>query len=177
MPRSSVPWNSTVTTIPRCPRRGSCWRINTCLAANNDQAATQLKEVVRLSPRDQLSAQLLAGLSGTKAALPAASAQPTAPAPPIQAGRPGGRLDGEPPEGASFAFNLSPDTTYRWQFTQNGKTQQFSGTYSLADNLLILKSGGNPTMIGQITMIDPNHFNFKLVGTNPNDPGMTFGKL
>ena len=81
------------------------------------------------------------------------------------------------PEGASFAFNLSPDMTYRWQFTQNGKTQQFSGTYSLADNLLILKSGGNPTMIGQITMIDPNHFNFKLVGSNPNDAGLTFGKL
>ena len=143
----------------------------------NEQAAAQLKEVVRLSPKDQLSAQLLAGLSGAKANPPPASAQPTAPALPVNAGSLVGDWKASRPEGASFAFNLSPDMTYRWQYTQNGKAQQFSGTYSVADNLLILKSGGNPAMIGQITMLDPNHFNFKLVGANASDPGLTFGKL
>ncbi len=31
-------------------------------------------------------------------------------------------------------------------------------------------------MIGQITMLDGNRFNFKLAGDNPNDPGLTFSK-
>ena len=29
-------------------------------------------------------------------------------------------------------------------------------------------------MIGQVTLFDANHFNFKLVGTNASDPGLTF---
>ena len=46
----------------------------------------------------------------------------------------------------------------------------------MADNLLILKNGGNPAMIGQVTLLDPNHFNFKLVGGNPSDTGLTFSR-
>jgi len=29
-------------------------------------------------------------------------------------------------------------------------------------------------MIGQVALLDTNHFNFKLVGSNPSDPGLTF---
>ncbi len=31
-------------------------------------------------------------------------------------------------------------------------------------------------MIGQVTLLDGNRFNFKLVGDNPSDPGLTFSK-
>ena len=31
-------------------------------------------------------------------------------------------------------------------------------------------------MIGQITMLDRERFNFKLVGANASDPGLTFSK-
>ena len=44
---------------------------------SNDAAAAELKEVVRLNPKDQLSAQLLAGLSGDKS--PPKLRPPTAP--------------------------------------------------------------------------------------------------
>ena len=79
-------------------------------------------------------------------------------------------------DGAAVAFTLAPDGNYRWQYTQNGKTQEFRGTYTVADNLLILKTGGNPAMIGQITLLDAKRFNFKLVGTNPSDAGLTFSR-
>jgi len=143
---------------------------------HNEAAAAQLQQVVRLSPKDQLSAQLLAGLAGAKAGPPAAPGQPTAPLPPVAAASLVGDWQAARPEGASFAFNLAPDATYRWRYAQNGKSQEFSGTYTVADNLLILKNGGNPAMIGQITLLDPNHFNFKLVGASASDPGLTFSK-
>jgi hypothetical protein len=31
-------------------------------------------------------------------------------------------------------------------------------------------------MIGQVSMLANDRFNFKLPGDNPNDPGLTFGK-
>ncbi len=46
----------------------------------------------------------------------------------------------------------------------------------MADNLLILKQNGNPAMIGQVALVGGNQFNFKLVGNNPSDPGLTFSR-
>ena len=46
----------------------------------------------------------------------------------------------------------------------------------MADNLLILKKGNSPVMIGQVTMLADDRFNFKLPGDNPNDPGLTFSR-
>ncbi len=46
----------------------------------------------------------------------------------------------------------------------------------MADNLLILKEGNSPAMVGQVTLLPDNRFNFKLAGDNPSDPGLTFGK-
>lgn len=80
------------------------------------------------------------------------------------------------PNGESFAFSLKADSTYTWQYAQNGKSQQFTGSYTVADNVLILKCDGKAAMVGQVTMPDSRQFNFKLVGANPNDPGMTFTK-
>jgi tetratricopeptide (TPR) repeat protein len=142
----------------------------------NDQAAMQLQEVVRLSPKDQLSAQLLAGLSAPKTAPTPALGQPTAAALPVKAESLAGDWRAARADGAAFSFRLTADGTYRWQYTQNGKAQEFSGAFSVADNLLILKKDGNPAMIGQVVILDPNHFNFKLVGTNASDPGLTFSK-
>ena len=142
----------------------------------SEAAARELAEVVRLSPKDQLSAQLLAGLSGDKSATSPAPSPPAAPSQPVSAAALVGNWEASRPDGSSFAFSLAGDATYSWQFTQKGKSQQFSGAYTIADNLLILKSGGNPTMIAQITVLDSNHFNFKLVGTNPSDPGLTFSR-
>jgi len=31
-------------------------------------------------------------------------------------------------------------------------------------------------MTGQVTLLGPDRFNFKLPGNNPSDPGLTFAK-
>jgi hypothetical protein len=143
---------------------------------HTQSAAVELKEVVRLNPKDQLSAQLLAGLSTDKMAANTSPNPPAVTAPSVNAASLVGKWEANRTDGASFAFELANDATYSWQYVQNGKSQKYSGAYTVADNLLILKRGGNATMIGQITMLDNNRFNFKLVGTNPSDPGLTFSK-
>jgi hypothetical protein len=139
--------------------------------------------VVRLSPKDQLSAQLLTALTqqqnpaDTKPSLAAAPpTAPAVPAKPVAAADLVGNWTATRSDGASFSLEVAKDGTYSWRHTLQGKSQNFSGAYTVADNLLILKEGGNPAMIGQVTQSDVNHFNFKLAGNNPADPGLAFTK-
>jgi tetratricopeptide (TPR) repeat protein len=143
---------------------------------SSDAAAAEFREIVRLNPKDQLSAQLLAGLSGDKSPskLPAV-AGPALAATPVNAASLVGNWEASRADGASFSLNLT-DKTYAWKYSQSGKTQEFTGAYTLADNLLILKQDGNPAMIGQVAMVGTNQLNFKLAGNNPSDPGLTFSR-
>ncbi len=146
-----------------------------------EAAVRELQTVVRLSPKDQLSAQLLAGLAGDKSGAepvppPPAAAPPATPSLPVNAAALAGNWEASRPDGSTFAFNLTAAATYSWKYARNGQTQEFSGAYSVAEGLLILKRNGNPVMIGQITLLDANHFNFKLAGDNPADPGLTFSR-
>jgi tetratricopeptide (TPR) repeat protein len=141
-----------------------------------EAAARELREVVRLSPKDQLSVQLLAGVSGAKPESIPVPGQPPAPARPVGAADLVGDWEAVRTDGASFTFSLTNQATYSWKYTQAGKTQQYGGAYTVADNLLILKKDGSPVMIGQVTLLDAKRFNFKLVSGNPSDPGLTFSK-
>ena len=159
-----------------------------------DQAIGQLQEVVQLNPKDQLSAQLLASLTGPQqsasagavnrrsesGAVPppiAGPAEPptsTAPSVPVSAAALAGRWTATRPDGSTVTLNLGNDSKYDWNYTANGQAHNFAGTFSVADNLLILKQGDTPAMVGQVTLINNRQFNFKMPGDNPNDPGLTF---
>ena len=144
-----------------------------------DAAARQLEAAVQLNPKDQLSAQLLSALKTTNVAqqpAPSAPATPAAPATPITASALSGDWTANRGDGGVISLHLAADGQYTWKFTNQGQTKEFSGPYTLADNLLILKKGETPMMIGQVSMLPNNQFNFKLPGGNPNDPGLTFGK-
>jgi tetratricopeptide (TPR) repeat protein len=138
-----------------------------------DAAANQLKIVVQENPKDQLSAQLLSALKTTQ---PVAQPAPAAPAKPVEASALAGDWKATRADGATITLNLTNDAKYTWKFTAQGKPQQFGGAYTVADNLLILKKGEQPVMVGQVTMLGDDRFNFKLPGDNPADPGLTFGK-
>jgi tetratricopeptide (TPR) repeat protein len=145
-----------------------------------DAAAAQLKEVVRLNPKDQLSAQLLTSLSApdateqAKPSEPATPSQPAAPAKPVNASSLVGNWTATRADSAAIKLALAGDGTFTWALDQNGKPQQFGGTYTVADNLLVLKQGDRPMMVGQVTALANDRFNFKLAGDNPSDPGLTF---
>jgi hypothetical protein len=145
-------------------------------AGNTDAALREFKNVVSLNPNDQLSAQLLASLS-----TPVDAEQPKPDAPavavaPVDPARLPGIWKTTRPDGSTITLILTTDRNYSWKFTQKDKIQEFSGPYTVADNLLILKKENNPVMVGQVTPLTGNRFNFKLAGDNPNDPGLTFVK-
>ena len=144
-----------------------------------DAATLQLKAVVQLDPKDQLSAQLLKSLSAADTVAPAAAGQtapiqPAAPAKPVDASSLAGNWTATRADSATIKLALAADGKFTWALDQNGKPQQFSGTYTVADNLLVLKQGNNPMMVGQVAALASDRFNFKLAGDNPSDPGLTF---
>ncbi len=139
-----------------------------------DAAAAQLKEVVRLNPRDQLSAQLLHSISAADTAEPAIPSRPAATAKPVDASGLMGNWTATRADGATIKLGMAGDGKFTWTLDQNGKRQQFSGAYTVADNLLVLKQGDYPVMVGQVTSLANDRFNFKLAGDNPSDPGLTF---
>ena len=139
-----------------------------------DAAVVQFKEVVQLDPKDQLSAQLLKSISTSKTAQPAIPSQPAAPAKPADALTLVGDWTATRADSATIKLALAGDGKFTWALDQKGKPQQFSGTYTVADNLLVLKQGENPMMVGQVAAVSNDRFNFKLAGDNPSDPGLTF---
>lgn len=157
------------------------------------QAATQFAAAAQLNPKDQLSAQLVASLQApnSSAGAPGAVATGTPPPPssptgfatteaPVQPANPvtaaeiAGNWQATRPDGGKISLSLGNDSKYDWRYTVNGKTQDFNGTYQLADNVLILRQGTNPAMVGQVTPEGNSGFNFKVAGDNPSDPGVTF---
>ena len=139
-----------------------------------DAAAAQLKEIVRLNPKDQLSAQLLNSISASEPAEQAAPIQPATPATPADAASLVGNWTATRADSATITLALAGDGKFTWALDQSGKPQQFSGTYTVADNLLVLKQGNNPMMVGQVASLAGDRFTFKLAGDNPSDPGLTF---
>ncbi|MGA2619324.1 MAG: tetratricopeptide repeat protein [Thermoguttaceae bacterium] len=143
---------------------------------HNDAAAEQFRAAVQLNPQDQLSAQLLSAITPTAAGQPPAPAAAATPAKPIDASAVTGVWTSTRADGTTITLSLGQDAKYTWKFAQKDKPQEFSGAYTVADNLLILKEGNSPVMVGQVTLLSDNRFNFKLAGDNPSDPGLTFGK-
>jgi hypothetical protein len=140
------------------------------------EAARELQAVVKLNPKDQLSSQLLASLES-----PGDSSQPpqpseTTPSGPVSAANLVGNWKSPRPGGSSISLDLNKDAKYTWKYTQQDKTQQFSGTYTVADNLLILNQDGNPAMVGQVALQPDRTFTFKLAGSPASDPGLHFVK-
>ncbi len=142
----------------------------------SDAAATQLKAVVQLNPKDQLSAQLLSAMTSKTATPAPATAPPSAPPKAVNTAALVGPWKATRPDGAAISLDLTKDGKYTWTYTQKDKPRQFSGTYTIADNLLILKEGNNTVMVGQVTQLADDRFNFRMPGDNPGDPGLTFSK-
>ncbi len=79
-----------------------------------DAAAAQLKEVVRMNPKDQLSAQLLSSISAPAAAEPPAAGQPAAPARAVEASSLVGNWTATRADSATINLALTGDGKFTW---------------------------------------------------------------
>ncbi|MBI2825153.1 MAG: tetratricopeptide repeat protein [Planctomycetia bacterium] len=147
------------------------------LQAHNEEAAAELAAVVQLQPNDQLSAQLLKGLTDpprNQAATGPIPSSPAAPVAPVEAGAIVGNWTASRADGSHFELNIARDNKFTWKFTQQDKEQQLQGTYTLANNYLILSATDQQALVGQVAMAPGGKLQFKLAGGAPSDPGLTF---
>lgn len=147
------------------------------LSGRDKQAAEELQVVTEQEPNDQLAAQLLAGLSTPSADQPPAAAPGTAPAQPVELAELIGQWRSSRSDGSTFELKLTDDNQFTWKCTQRDNKQQLlSGTYTLADNYLILTARDQNALVGRVAMEPGDKFKFKLAGGSPNDPGLTFAR-
>ncbi len=147
-------------------------------------AAVELKAVVQLQPQDRVAAQLLQMITSApnqagQAGPPTAPDESTPPAevnngPPIDAQSLYGTWTARREDGSVIQLNLTPDARFTWRFSQGDKSHQFSGTATVANNLLVLQQGNGESMVGRVVPSSGRGFHLYLVGGPPNDPGLTF---
>ena len=142
---------------------------------HSEAALTEFKEVVKLQPADQLSAQMVKTLTppaeGELAPAPEDTAVATTP---VTEDKLVGTWKATQPDSSIVELTVTSDKKFSWKFTQNKKPQEFTGTSTLADNLLILRPAEGPPLVGQVAMLADNKLNFRLDANNPGDQGLTF---
>jgi tetratricopeptide (TPR) repeat protein len=145
-------------------------------------AARQFETVVKQSPNDQVSRQLLAMIgssdSGNGGASATAEAPPTTPSD-SQLTAPAnitGAWRAPAVGGGTIDLSMGSDGRFSWKFAKPDKTQSFDGKYELAGTTLVLEYSNGGTMVAKVNAEGPDRFSFKMVGGPPNDPGLTFAK-
>jgi len=166
-----------------------------------DAASRQLKNVVVLQPKDQLSSQLMQQLeqkeqpapgsdlgtaaSTAPATAPPASAAPAsapaaepAPAPSVKAGDLAGTWTAQPTADTIITLTFPDKARFAWKVARQGKEQQFEGTSTYDNGILTMvqQQNNSNVMVGNVTWKDDDHFTFKVMGGGPNDPGLSFTK-
>jgi len=157
----------------------------------SDAAIRQLKNVVVLQPKDQLSAQLLQQLEqkaqpaagGDLAGAPSgvgAGATPAAPEPTTRAkqGNLMGTWTAQPAADNTITLTFQDKGHFVWKVSRQGKDQQFEGTSTYDSGILTMvqQPNNNNVMVGNVAWKDDDHFTFKVLGGGPNDPGLSFAK-
>jgi tetratricopeptide (TPR) repeat protein len=157
----------------------------------SDAAIRQLKNVVALQPKDQLSAQLLGQLEqkeqapagGDLASAPspagtAASPSPTEATSNAKAGDLTGAWTAQPSADVAITLTFGDKGHFVWKVSRQGKDQQFDGTSTYESGILTMvqQQNNSNVMVGNVAWKDDDHFTFKVLGGGPNDPGLSFAK-
>jgi tetratricopeptide (TPR) repeat protein len=145
------------------------------LSGKNEQAVSELQRVVELEPKDQLSAQLLKGLTTPNADQPPPQTAPP-PSEPVDSRALAGSWQASRPDGSRFELYLGADGKFDWKYAQQDKQQHLSGTFTLADNYLILTARDQNALVGHVELAAGDKLKFKLAGGSPSDPGLTFSR-
>jgi hypothetical protein len=75
---------------------------------------------------------------------------------------------------AGFHHYGGSDEKFTWNYTVQGQTRTIQGTYTYAHGVLTLIPQQGPPIVAQVTWQGENRFRFKLAGSGPDDPGLTF---
>lgn len=170
-----------------------------------EQAAEQYTKLIAVQPQDTLSKGLLKAIQEADKAppetnvadgstpppadanaqpadantpQPTAENKPAAPKNPVPATMLAGTFTAKPDESRSIGLTFEAESKFIWSFTQpNGPKNTFKGTYTYADGILTLVSNQNgQAMVGRLEKQADDQFQFQLVGSGQEDPGLVFKK-
>ena len=151
-----------------------------------EAAARQLKQV----PNDRVAADVLAliskpdpgqsvGAADHPSPQPPADGIPTAPAEAVKPIDPSmvlGTWKASRDDGSQFELTLTKESTFNWKFTLKGKVEEFGGQYKFENNALALERKDGGVLIAGLVADGTQKFNFKLLGSPKEDPGLDFSK-
>jgi tetratricopeptide (TPR) repeat protein len=165
---------------------------------HTEAAVGEFERVVSLQPADTLSKHLHSQLqqvdrpttageavAGHPAAAPTAITAPaaTASAPAATASAPSGNVTGtwtaQSDPGTTINLTVTPDHHFVWKVNRQSHAQEYQGDETYTSGVLTLVPSGHdsePPMTGRVAWKDASHFTFKLLGSGPDDPGLTFTK-
>ena len=70
---------------------------------------------------------------------------------------------------------MGKDQTFTWKFTApRQKPTELNGTYTVERNVLALNQKDGGALVGQVTPEGEQKFNFKMLGSPPEDKGLDF---
>ena len=90
-----------------------------------------------------------------------------------------GNWSASPGNDAKITLAIQDDGRFAWAATSPGKpATTIAGGSTLADGVLTLAAQGTQdgALTGEVAWQDPDHFTFRLVGSPPTDPGLTFAR-
>jgi len=136
---------------------------------HNEQAIEMLGRVVRLQPRDSTAQRLLTALEGppdTTSAI--TSAENAAETDLVGLWR---ASAGD----TNIELSIDELSQFTWRATPEGQAPvALSGDLTTTDDLLILDTDEQGTMVGQVKSGGPDRFQFVVAGGPPGDAGLTF---
>jgi tetratricopeptide (TPR) repeat protein len=143
-----------------------------------DSAAGEFQQVVKLVPTDKVAVDLLKMIAPPKEGdnQPPEPDKPKPSSKPVDPATLVGTWKAARDDGSKFELALPDDSSFTWKFSQKQKTSEFSGTYSVEGNLLVLNRKDGSSLIGQVTPNSQKKFNFKMLGGPSDDPGLNFGR-
>jgi tetratricopeptide (TPR) repeat protein len=77
---------------------------------------------------------------------------------------------------ARFELQLAAEGTFVWSFSRGTTKESVKGVFAVDQNNLAMEPDAGGTMLAEIDFSSPTKFNFKMVGGEANDPGLTFMK-
>jgi len=87
-----------------------------------------------------------------------------------------GTFKASPEQGIQIELTLGDDQAFTWKFIANGKTQRFSGKFTMSPNSLTLTRDDGEAMEGTLERTGNGGFKFRMKNAEADDPGLSFSR-
>jgi tetratricopeptide (TPR) repeat protein len=141
-----------------------------------DAAKAQLREVDKLTPNDKLVRALLGITSASGQEPPTPTPKPPLDADQlIKTEQLVGVWTAGGSGGSKFQMTLEKDNGFAWKYTSGTKSQEIKGVFAVEQNNLALQVDDGTVLLAEVSLAG-NQLKFKVIGGEPNDPGLKFTK-